>query len=408
MPSFAFSGRNAAGERVEGVVDAADSASVAMQLSTGGVIPVNIALARNAVGPAARSWRLSLGKNVGTTDLLMFSRQMYALLKAGVPILRALVGLHDSAPNPALRTALKGVQDNLQGGRELSAALQNQHGVFSPFYVAMVKVGETTGQLEEIFLRLYHHLEFQEHMRNQVKAALRYPIFVLGVMFTALAVINLFVIPVFAKVYESFGAKLPAVTRGLIAFSHFTVNYWWLIALALAGAFIAFNNWAGTPLGRLAWDRRKLRFPIAGKIIMRATLARFARSFALALRSGVSAVQALTLVGQVVDNAFVADRIEKMRESVERGEDLLRAATRSEVFTPVALQMIMVGEESGSLDDMMDEVADLYTREVEYDLKNLSAQIEPVLIVFLGVLLLVVALGVFLPIWDLGSAAIKR
>lgn len=408
MPAFAYSGRNAAGQWVEGVVEAADSVAVAMQLSTGGVTPVNIAPARAGTSSSAGSGWPKFGRKIGTTDLLMFSRQMYSLLKAGVPILRALRGLQDSAPNPALRKALNGVQDNLQGGRELSAALENQKGVFSPFYVAMVKVGETTGQLEEIFLRLYHHLEFQEHMRNQVKSALRYPTFVIGVMFIALAVLNLFVIPVFAKVYQSFGAKLPPVTRGLIAFSQFTVDYWWLIALVLAGAFMGFANWVGTAAGRYGWDRSKLRLPIAGKIIMRATIARFSRSFALALRSGVSAVQALTLVGQVVDNAFVADRIEKMRESVERGENLLRAATRSGVFTPVALQMIMVGEESGSVDDMMDEVADTYTREVEYDLKNLSAQIEPVLIVILGVLLLIVALGVFLPIWDLSSAAFKR
>ena len=408
MPTFAYSGRNAAGQWVEGVVDAADSTTVAMQLNTNGVIAVNIAPAPTGVSSSPGFGWPKFGQKIGTTDLLMFSRQMYALLKAGVPILRALGGLQDSAPNPALRAALKGVQDNLQGGRELSAALQNQKGVFSPFYIAMVKVGETTGQLEEIFLRLYHHLEFQEHMRNQVKSALRYPTFVIGVMFIALAVLNLFVIPVFAKVYQSFGAKLPPVTRGLIAFSQFTVDYWWLIALVLAGTFMGFANWVSTLAGRFAWDRSKLRLPIAGKIIMRATIARFSRSFALALRSGVSAVQALTLVGQVVDNAFVADRIEKMRESVERGENLLRAATRSAVFTPVALQMIMVGEESGSLDDMMDEVADTYTREVEYDLKNLSAQIEPVLIVILGVLLLIVALGVFLPIWDLSSAAFKR
>ncbi len=406
MPVFAYSGRNGAGQLVEGVVDAADSAAVALQLSTGGVTPIKIA--PDAQRQARLFIRWGSGKKVSITDLLMFSRQMYSLLKAGVPILRALGGLQDSATNPALGQALKNVQQNLAGGRELSAALQNQGGVFSPFYVAMIKVGETTGQLEEIFLRLYHHLEFQEYMRNQVKSALRYPTFVIGVMFMALAVLNLFVIPVFAKVYQSFGAKLPPVTRGLIAFSQFTLDFWPLIGLVIAGAFFGFKRWVSSPSGQFEWDRRKLRFPIAGKIIMRATIARFARSFALAMRSGVSAVEGLTLVGKVVDNAYVADRIEKMRAGVERGEDLLRAATKTGVFTPIALQMIMVGQESGSLDDMMDEVADVYTRDVEYDLKNLSAQIEPVLIVMLGVLLLIVALGVFLPIWDLSSAAFKR
>lgn len=406
MAAFAYSGRDRAGQLVEGILEAADATAVAAQLSSGGVTPIRIAADGGAQSGAKRN-KLS-GKKISITDLLMFSRQMYSLLKAGVPILRALGSLQESATNARFRVALGSVRQNLESGRDLSAAMQNQDGVFSAFYVAMVKVGETTGKLEEIFLRLYHHLEFQEYMRNQVKSALRYPTFVIGVMFIALGVLNLFVIPVFAKVYKGFGAKLPPITRGLIAFSQFTLDFWPLLLIVIVGVTIAFTRWKATPAGRYDWDRRKLRFPIAGKIILRATVARFARSFALAMRSGVSAVQGLSLVGKVVDNAYVADRIEKMRQSVERGEDLLRAARGTEVFTPIALQMIMVGQESGSLDDMMDEVADTYTRDVEYDLKNLSAQIEPILIVMLGVLLLIVALGVFLPIWDLGNAAFKH
>lgn len=406
MPAFAYSGRDAAGAPVQGVIDAPDARAVAMQLSGSGVVPLRIAPDRGGVEEGRRPrW---FAKKVGLVDLLLFSRQMYSLLKAGVPILRALDALNESAANPAMRDALVEVRRSLEGGRELSAALQAQGTLFSPFYVAMVKVGETTGQLEQIFLRLYQHMEFQEFMRNQVRSALRYPTFVIGVMLIALAVLNLFVIPVFAKVYQSFGAKLPPITRGLIAFSQFTVDFWPLIALVMAGSVVAFRRWSATPAGGLTWDRTKLRLPIAGKIILRATIARFARSFALAMRSGLSAVQGLSLVAQVVDNRYVADRIEGMRLGVERGEDLLRAARRAEVFTPIALQMIMVGQESGSLDDMMEEVADVYGRDVEYDLKNLSAQIEPILIVMLGILLLVVALGVFLPIWDLGGAAFKR
>jgi MSHA biogenesis protein MshG len=237
---------------------------------------------------------------------------------------------------------------------------------------------------------------------------LRYPTFVIVVMAVALAVINLFVIPAFAKVYQGFGAKLPMITQWLIGFSNFTVSYWWVFVVVIVGVVIAFKSWVGTRAGRYSWDRLKLRIPIAGKIILKATLARFSRSLALALRSGVTAVQSLTLVAQVVDNAYLADRIEKMREGVERGESVLRTAIASGAFTPVALQMILVGEESGALDDMMDEVADMYTRETDYELKTLSAQIEPVLIVMLGVLVLLLALGVFLPIWDLGRAALGK
>jgi MSHA biogenesis protein MshG len=344
---------------------------------------------------------------VRAIDLLLFSRQMYSLLKAGVPILRALAGLQESSTSTAFKDTLRRVRESLESGRELSVSLQRQAPVFSPFYVAMVYVGETTGRLEEIFLRLFHHLEFQEEMRGQVKSALRYPAFVIVVMAVALAIVNLFVIPQFAKVYEGFGAQLPAITRWLIGFSNFCVKYWWLLLAIVVGAILAFRAWTATGAGRYAWDRFKLRIPIAGPIVLKATLARFARSFALAIRSGVTAVHGLTLVSQVVDNTYVAARIEKMRAGVERGESVLRTAIHAGVFTPVALQMVLVGEESGSLDDMMDEVADMYTREVQYDLKTLGSQIEPILIVLLGILVLIVALGVFLPIWDLGKVAFQ-
>lgn len=408
MAYFAYKARDARGELVQGVLEGADSGAVATALFGSGVTPVAIdETSRPAETGKSAGWALNKAK-VKTTDLMLFSRQMYSLLKAGVPILRALAGLQESSVNPTLKETLRNVRESLESGRDLSASLQRQGKIFTPFYVSMVYVGETTGRLEEIFLRLFEHLEFQDFMRTQVKSALRYPSFVVIVMAIAIAVINLFVIPAFAKVYQGFGAKLPVVTTWLIAFSNFTVNYWWVIVALIVGSAVAFKTWTGTPAGRLAWDRWKLRIPIAGKIILKATLARFARSLSLSLRSGVTAVQSLTLVAQVVDNAFLAERIEKMREGVERGESVLRTAITSTVFTPVALQMIMVGEESGSLDDMMDEVADMYTRETDYELKTLSAQIEPILIVMLGILVLILALGVFLPIWDLGRVAFGR
>jgi MSHA biogenesis protein MshG len=404
MAYFAYTGRDTAGQLVQGVLEGVDSTAIATQLFGSGVIPVEIGETSRPTAAGSGGWVLRKPK-VTPMDLTLFSRQMYSLLKAGVPILRALAGLQESSINPAFKDTLRGLRENLESGRNLSASMHRQGGVFSPFYTAMVFVGETTGRLEEIFLRLFEHLEFQEQMRIQVKSALRYPMFVIAVMAVALGVINLFVIPAFAKVYEGFGAKLPLITQWLVGFSSFMVSYWWLMFGSIAAAAMGFKLWVGTPAGRATWDRSKLRIPIAGRIILKATLARFARSFALALRSGVTAVQSLTLVAQVVDNAYLSQRIEKMREGVERGESILRTAVASGAFTPIALQMILVGEESGSLDDMMDEVADMYTRETDYELKTLSAQIEPILIVMLGVLVLILALGVFLPIWDLGRAA---
>ena len=408
MAYFTYRGRNPAGELVQGVLEGADSGAVAAQLFGSGITPVEIGTARapnddSISGLLARFTK----RRVEPAELLLFSRQMYALLKAGVPIMRALAGLQESATNATFKKVVQDIRESLDNGRPLSASMQRT-GVFSPFYVAMVYVGETTGMLEEIFLRLYNHLEFQEFMRNQVKTALRYPIFVMAAMMIAIVVINLFVIPAFAKVYAGFHAQLPLLTRMLIGFSDFMVATWWLQGLILIAAIFGFRSYISTQDGRYKWDRMKMRIPIAGKIVLKATMARFARSFALAIRSGVPIVQGLTLVAQTVENAFVARRIDKMREGVERGESVLRTAAHAGIFTPVVMQMIMVGEESGALDDMMQEIADIYQREVEYELKTLGAQIEPILIICLGVLVLILALGVFLPIWDLGQAAIKR
>jgi MSHA biogenesis protein MshG len=408
MAYFSYRGRNAAGELVQGVLEGADSGAIATQLFGSGITPVEIGTARKPTEDSVGSlWARFTKRRVEPTELLLFSRQMYALLKAGVPIMRSLAGLQESATNPTFKDVLQDIREGLDNGRPLSTSMQRT-GVFSPFYIAMVFVGETTGMLEEIFLRLYNHLEFQEFMRNQVKSALRYPIFVVVAMLIAIVVINLFVIPAFARVYAGFNAQLPLLTRFLIGFSEFMVATWWLLGLILLGAIFGFRSYIGTEFGRYKWDRMKMRIPVAGKIVLKATMARFARSFALAIRSGVPIIQGLTLVAQTVENAFIARQIDKMREGVERGESVLRTASHAGIFTPVVLQMVMVGEESGALDDMMQEIADIYQREVEYELKTLGAQIEPILIICLGVVVLILALGVFLPMWDLGQAAIKR
>jgi len=408
MGQFAYRGRNADGGLVQGVLEGHDSAAVATELSASGVTPVRIDATSST--PVAKSddfvSRLTRRK-VGLEDLLLFSRQMYTLLKAGVPIMRALGGLQDSTTNPTFRDTLRSIRANLDAGQPLSSSLNSQKQVFSSFYVAMVYVGETTGMLEQVFLRLFHHLEFQEFMRTQVRSALRYPMFVIATMAVAIVVINIWVIPAFAKVYAGFNTELPAITKLLIAFSEFMVNTWWMMAAGVVVAVVAFRGWIRTTEGRLAWSRAILRLPIAGKIVLKAALARFARSFSLAVRSGVPIVQGLTLVSETVDNAYIATRIEKMRAGVERGESVLRTAANAGVFTPVVLQMILVGEESGALDDMMEEVAGMYQRDVEYELKTLGAQVEPILIILLGILVLVLALGVFLPIWDLGTAAMN-
>ena len=406
MSHFAYKARDAAGELIEGIVEGSDSSAAASVLFSRGVTPIDIAPAPVAA-PASARGRSIFQRKVSPTDLMLFSRQMYTLLKAGVPIMRALAGLQESTANTTFAATVKDLRDGLDSGRELSESMARHPRVFSTFYVNMVRVGEITGRLDEIFLRMFHHVEFEKFMREQVKSALRYPMFVIATMAVAIIVINLFVIPAFARVYKKMQATLPLMTEILIGFSDLLVAWWPVLLIGTVGFVFGFRFWTRQPPGKMQWDALKLRIPIAGKIVLKATLARFSRSFALASRSGVPIVQALTTVAQTVDNVYIARKIEGMREGVERGESLLRTASASRVFSPIVLQMIAVGEESGALDELMEEIGDMYQREVEYELKTLSAQMEPVLIVCLGVLVLMLALGVFLPIWDLGRTMNK-
>jgi len=411
MPSFAYRGRNGAGEIVQGVMDGATAGAVADLLSGSGVMPMEIkpAATQTADAGAAAAVGFKLFKQkVEHIDVLLFSRQIHTLLRAGVPIMRALAGLQESSANPAMRDVLQDVRESLDSGREMSLSLARHPKVFSPFYLSMVRVGEMTGRMEEVFIRLFDHLAFERFMKDQVKSALRYPSFVVAAMAIAIVIVNIFVIPAFAKVFKGFGAELPLMTRLLIGFSDFMIAWWPALLLGLVGAIFGFNAWRRTVAGRYAWDRFKLRIPIAGKIVQKATLARFAASFALASRSGVPIIQALTNVAETVDNAYISDKVEKMRDGVERGESILRTSISARIFTPVVLQMIAVGEESGALDDMMKEVADMYQSEVEYELKTLAQQIEPILIISLGIMVLILALGIFLPLWDLGKVAMKK
>lgn len=404
MAAFSYKGRNTRGEAVSGNLEGHDAAAIADQLFNTGITPVEIRALGGAGALHVNDLLARFRERVAPTDLMLLARQLYTLLRAGVPIMRALGSLQESATNPAFGRVLHDMRTSLDSGRELSAAMRQQPRVFSPFFIAMVRVGETTGRLEEVFLRLAQHLEFEIEMRGRVKAALRYPTFVLGAMAAALVIVNVFVIPTFAELYKGFHAQLPLLTRALIAFSDFTVHYWPLLAAGAIGVAVAFKLWIATSAGRYRWDRFKLRIPIAGKIVTRATLARFARAFALSVRSGVPIVHALSVVSRVVENEYIGSRIEQMRDGVERGESILRTATAAGVFSPVVLQMIAVGEETGALDELMLEVAGMYERDVEYDLKTLSAQIEPVLIIVLAVGVLILGLGVLMPIWGLGRA----
>ena len=409
MTTYTWRGRNQRGEAVHGQLEAETEAGVADQLVLLGVAPVHIAIAMSAVEASKDNWLTSLSrKPPSEEDVLVFSRQMYTLNKAGVPILRSFAGLQASATKPSMVEMIKDIRASLDQGRELSAALLRYNKVFDTFYISMIKIGEMTGQLTQVFLRLSEHMEFERDVRERIKQALRYPLFVLIAMAIAVVILNIFVIPIFAKVFAGFHAELPLITRGLLGFSAWMLAWWPLLLAGTFLAIVALRAYLRTASGRYRWDALKLRLPVAGDIILKATLARFARSFALSSQSGVPLVQALTVVAQTVDNTFIGSRIEQMRDGIERGETISRCAAAAGVFTPAVMQMIAVGEETGALDSLLFEIAEMYERETDYNIKGLSAAIEPILLTVIAALVLLLALGVFLPLWSLGQAAQGR
>ena len=407
MPNFQYTGRDKQGQPVNGKIDANSVDAVASQLLNTGITPINISRAIKEQTSKDSGFDFDLNKNKKPTldDLVLFSRQMYTLLRAGVPIIRAITGLADTTRNQVLQRTLHGLRVEIEGGHELSTALAQHPDIFSHLFISMVQVGENTGNLDEVFLQISGYLEREKNTKDQIKAAMRYPTFVIIAITIAMFIINMWVIPTFAKVFAGFNAELPLPTRILLGISEFTVNYWYVIAGLLLIAFFSTRYYIKTEKGHWQWDRLMTRIPVIGSIVMRATLARFARSFSMSLSAGVPLVTGLTLVSRAVDNVFVGGHIADMRNGVERGDTLTRTAAATEMFTPLVIQMLTVGEETGNVDDMLKEVADFYDREVDYDVKNLTSAIEPILIVFIGAMVLVLALGVFLPMWDLAGAA---
>ena len=393
---------------INGIIEAGSVDAVASQLLNSSIIPIDISEKSSEANALGEIWDALNTRKPGLDDLVMFSRQMYSLMRAGVPIVRAMTGITQATKNRILVGIFKDIQANLESGRELSASMARHPGVFTPLFISMVRVGENTGKLGESFLRISRYLELEKDTRERVKSALRYPAMVIVAMGVAIGIINVMVIPAFANVFERAHAQLPLPTRILIASSDFFVDYWKFMLAGIVLAAVAFTYYIQTEQGRYVWGKYKIRIPIVGDILNRAALGRFARAFSMSLSAGVPLVQALTVVSRAVDNDYIGEHILNMRNGVERGESLTRTAATTNMFTPLVLQMMSVGEETGQMDEMMDEVAGFYEREVDYDVKNLSATIEPVMIVLLGGLILILALGVFLPMWDLASVSLGK
>jgi MSHA biogenesis protein MshG len=405
MPHFLYKGRSSRGELVTGRLEGESPEAVATRLFNSGVTPLDVSPAKEDTKDLDldKLWRQLGGGKPKTSDLVLFSRQMYTITKSGIPLLRGLRGLSVSTHNSVLREALDDIVASLESGRDLASSFARHPNIFPPLYVSVLRVGESTGTLDASFLRLCAYLQQDQDIQDRVRAAMRYPITVMIVIAIAIAVITVFVIPNFAPLFKALGDNIPWPTRVIMGVSSFTQNYWYVVVGGIAAVSVFIRQYINTETGRYKWDKFRLRLPAVGKLAHEAILSRITRSLSISLTAGMPMIQTLNVIAKSAGNEYMAERVIRLRDAVERGDPLSRAAATVGMFPPLVLQMMAVGEETGELSELLDEVAAFYEREVDYALKNLSAAIEPIMIVMVGGMVLVLALGVFLPMWEMIS-----
>lgn len=406
MAEFAYKGRSANGGLVTGKLHGNSADAVAVRLVSIGITPVEIQnLASSAALTVSDIVTRFGGGQPTTKDLVLFCRQMHTITRTGLPLLKGLTGLMQTTHNEVLKTALVDVISSLESGRELAKSLQGHPKIFSALFINLVEIGEATGTLDLTFQRLYEYLSMDQEVRDRVKSAVRYPIIVLIAVAIALGIITVFVIPNFAPIFRALGDDIPMPTRIIMSVSDFAINYWFFVLAAAVALAVAASSYVNTESGRLHWDRLKLRIPVVGIIVHNAAMSRITRSLAVSLSAGLPINQTLRTVSASIGNSWLGEKMASLGAGIERGESLSNTAAHSELFTPLILQMIALGEETGALPELMDESSDYYKREVDYDLENLSAALEPILIVLVGAVVLILALGVFLPMWDMVARA---
>lgn len=406
MPLYEFKARDKSGKLFEGELEGGSRDAIAAKIIEDRMLPVSI----NLIEKHAQINHIDLSrffpdKKISLDDMVLFCRQMHALTRSGIPIMRAVFGLAETSKNPAMEEILKDIGHSLGRGNTLSQSLKQHEHQFSPLFVSMIHVGESTGKLDDAFSQLVRHLEMERDTKKKVTSALRYPSLVIVSIFAAIMVVNVFVIPSFSKVFSKFGADLPFATTILLNTSNFFLQYWWLIMGVVVFAIVSFFHYIKTEKGHYQWDKIKLKLPLVGDLLNRIALSRFTRTFAMLFSAGVPILNALEVSAEAIGNRYIEAAVKEMRSGIERGDSLARTANASGMFTPLILQMITVGEESGAVDKLLEDVSDFYDQETEYDVQNLSAAVEPIMLVFMGSLVLILALGIFLPLWDLGAAA---
>ncbi|MDI6860911.1 MAG: type II secretion system F family protein [Caldisericia bacterium] len=398
MAKFKYKGRDSYGKVVEGVLEASNAEELESTLKKRGLIPIKIEKSEES-GIAGILYRFFGKRGVSIKDLLFFTRQFTTMLKAGLPLTRILDILSYQSPTKKLREVAKELKRNVESGIPLSTSLMNYPTIFSNLYVSMVRAGEVGGTLDRSLERITEFLENDYRLRQKIKSAMSYPMFVLiFALSLGFFMLTIFV-PRFAGFFADLNVPLPAMTAFTLNLSRTLIKYWWLILGALIGGFVVYNAYKSTPFGKERVDRGKLRMPILGKVNHLTIMARFTGTLSSLLAAGVPLLQALDTVASTVDNVIIEREITKIEDRVRRGETLSKPMEDSGLFTPMVVQMTAVGEETGELEGMLKKVSEFYEEEVDRAVGQLTSMVEPLLIIFVGGIIGFIVISLYLPIF---------
>jgi len=374
---------------------ATESAGVAM-LKEKGLLVTSIKPAKAKA--AKRSGRR---RRVGIDDLVIFCRQLATIVNAGLPLIEGLNILGEQMENPTFRKVVKQIEKDVEGGETLTESLARHPRIFSSLFVNLVKAGEASGMLDEILAQLALYLEKASSLQRKVKSAMIYPSVVMTVAVAVVIILMVFVIPVFEKIFQGFGAKLPTPTLVLLAISHFIRDYWYvLIGIIFAVGFL-FNRYLKNERGRYQFDALLLRLPILGSLFRKVAIAKFSRTFSTLLRAGVNILVALEIVAKTAGNKVVERAIDNMRSSIKEGESIAGPLKESGVFPPMVTRMIDIGERTGALDEMLTKIADFYEDQVDTAVAGLTQMLEPFILVFLGVIVGGILIAMYMPMFKI-------
>jgi type IV pilus assembly protein PilC len=399
MPEFTYRARSGKGELVKGKIEGENTAAVARELEIQGYLPVNI---QRSSGNS-KQFSLSLGKQIKSDDLILFTKQFYTIVKTGIPLIRGLQTLRDQAENAKLQEIISSLLKDVQEGGTLGDAMKKHPSIFSTVYYNTVKAGEASGRLEEMLSKLADFLEYEQKVKEEIKSATRYPMIVITVMIMAFFILVTWVIPKFTIMFTRFEMELPLPTRILIAANLYIREYWYLIFAITLGFVVGLRYMLQTDRGIRIWDQAKLRIPVIGEIIFRSIISRFARIFATLSSSGVPILETMDILRVTVGNTVVADRLKRIQKQVMKGTGISVPMRKEKGFPPLLVQMISIGEETGALEDMLMEVSQHYETEIDFKLRRLTSAIEPILIIGLGAMMLLMALAVFMPMWNMAG-----